>query len=125
MTSTRVVVSAALVFASVLGTHAVVTSGQAPAPQAPAAQPPAAAGERGQAPPAGPGRGGELLEPGTNPSAIREVKAEQHHDPGKEGPGAALKYRRPLVLRLKRGRPAEQPETDDSQKNVAHSHPPD
>jgi len=65
MTSTRVVVSAALVFASVLSTHALVTSGQAAPPQTPTAQPPAtapatppAAGERGQAPPAGQGRGG-------------------------------------------------------------------
>ena len=71
MTSTRVVVSAALVFASVLSTQALVTPRQAAPPQAPAAQPPAgqppagqapatppAAGERGQAPPAGQGRGG-------------------------------------------------------------------
>src|SRR4051812_33868765 len=61
MTSTRVVVSAALVFASVLSTQALVTSGQAAPPQAPVASPPAtpqAAGDRGQAPPAGQRRGG-------------------------------------------------------------------
>ena len=60
MISTRVVVSAALVFASVLATHALVTPAAAQQPptatQLPAATPPA--GDRGQAPPAGQGRGG-------------------------------------------------------------------
>ena len=57
MTSTRVVVSTALVFASALTAHALAAQGSSPAPsQAPtSAAPPG--GERGQAPPAAPGQG--------------------------------------------------------------------
>ena len=58
MTSTRVVVSAALIFATVLTTQALVQQGPPAAPQAPAPATPPAAGERGQAPPPGQGRGG-------------------------------------------------------------------
>ena len=56
MTSTRVVVSAALVFASALTAHALASQGSSPAPsQAPtSAAPPG--GERGQAPPVRQGR---------------------------------------------------------------------
>ena len=57
MTSTRVVVSAALVFASVLSTHALVTPGQAAPAQAPAAQPPTGQPPAGQAPAMLPGAG--------------------------------------------------------------------
>ena len=59
MTSTRVVVSAALVLAAALTTQALGRQGAPPqgaAPPAPAGATPA--GERGQAPPAGQGRGG-------------------------------------------------------------------
>ena len=57
MTSTRVVVSTALVFASALTAHALASQGSSPAPsQAPtSAAPPG--GERGQAPPVSPGQG--------------------------------------------------------------------
>jgi len=57
MTSTRVVVSTAFVFASALTAHALVSQGSTPAPsQAPtSAAPPA--GERGQGPPGTPGQG--------------------------------------------------------------------
>jgi glucose/arabinose dehydrogenase len=56
MTSPRVVVSAALVFAAVLTTQALVPQGPPATPQAPPATTPPA-GERGQAPPGAPGQG--------------------------------------------------------------------
>jgi glucose/arabinose dehydrogenase len=56
MTSTRVVVSAALVFATALTTQALVRQGAPASPQAPPAAP-AADGGRGQAPPASPAQG--------------------------------------------------------------------
>jgi aldose sugar dehydrogenase len=55
MTSPRMVASAALVFATALTAHALVPQGAPPSTQPPSAAPPA--GERGQAPPAGPGQG--------------------------------------------------------------------
>ena len=56
MTSTRVVVSAALVFATALTTQALVRQGAPASPQAPPAAP-AADGGRGQAAPASPAQG--------------------------------------------------------------------
>ncbi len=56
MTSPRMVASAALVFATALTAHALVPQGAPPATQPPSSAVPPA-GERGQAPPAGPGQG--------------------------------------------------------------------
>jgi glucose/arabinose dehydrogenase len=57
MTSSRVVVSAALVFGTALTAHALVPQGASPVSRVPSTTGGIPAGERGQAPPAAPGQG--------------------------------------------------------------------